>query len=184
MSHKPGTYLGGIRSIQDLRARCVIDGDCDCWHLLKTDGSPLPEKCRQNIWVHGVGYMTAMRAAWHLSGQKKPIKRGLVMQRACDSFDCVNPDHLRWGSRHTLARLLTERGVFNSAARRASIAKFAAARPQATVVTPELRIWLAESQQTGAEAAHGLGVSKGRADVLRRQMRQRPNSVFTWAASA
>ena len=32
MTHAVGTYLGGIRSVADLRERCRIDDETGCWH--------------------------------------------------------------------------------------------------------------------------------------------------------
>lgn len=180
MSHQHGAYLGSIRTIEDLRQRCVMSSDGDCWHLRTAHGRPLPRAQRHSIWIFGRGLLTATRGAWLLAtGSLPQDQRGFVVFRSCESYDCVNPAHLKCGLRKTLIRHSVNAGTFETPARKAALKGFKASRPQAMVVTPELRVWLMESTQSGVEAAHGLGVTQGRANALRQAMRARPNSVFS-----
>jgi hypothetical protein len=182
MSHEHGAYLGGIRCLKTLRERCVMDKDGDCWHLRTARGRPMPTVGVYQFWVHGLGHCTATRGAWFLSGRPMPTHRGVIIFRSCESYDCVNPDHLRSGIRRSLMRHLVDVGRFESEARRAALETFKSSRPQAQIVTPELKAWLMESRQSGPDVAHALGVTPSRANNIRREMRKRPASVFNLGA--
>lgn len=183
MSHEHGTYLGSIRCLDTLRERCVVDKDGgDCWRLRSARGRLLPKGRVQRIWVHGHGHCTATRGAWLLAGRPLPTHKHMVIFRTCEQYDCVNPEHLKAGIRKTLTRQMIDTKRFDTEARRAAQLKFFAARPTPTKVTPELKAWLLESTQSGVDAAHGLGVTQGRANVLRAEARKRPASVFSLGA--
>lgn len=93
MAHAEGTYLGGVRSVADVRQRCVVDAD-GCWHLRTAHGKPQRMGRVQRIWVHGVGCVSATRAVWELAhGCKMGRHRRAV--RVCESYDCANPEHIR-----------------------------------------------------------------------------------------
>lgn len=184
MSHEHGTYLGSVRCLETLRGRCTMDKDSDCWHLRTASGRPMPRVGRHGLWLNGRGLMTATRAAWLLAHGSLPTQRSMVVYRACDSYDCVNPKHLKAGLRTALVRSRMASGAMDTPARRAALEAFKRSRPTAVAVTAELRLWLAQSAQSGVDAAHGLGVSQSRANALRRQMRARPNSVFAMGAAA
>jgi hypothetical protein len=182
MSHEHGTYLGSIRCLETLRERCVMDKDGDCWHLRTARGRPMQKGLIQRVFVFGHGHCTATRAAWVLAGRPLPTQKNMVIFRACEQYDCVNPAHLKAGTRRTLTRQMIDTKRFDTEARRAAQQKFFASRPMATKVTPELKVWLIESTQSGVEVAHGLGVTQGRANALRAEARKRPASVFNLGA--
>ena len=183
MSHEHGAYLGSIRTVEDLRQRCVMDKDSDCWHLRTARGRPMPSAHRHSIWIFGLGHFTATRGAWLLAHGSLPQQgKGRVVFRTCDSYDCVNPAHLQCGQRKTLIRHRISLGAFDTPARKAALESFKASRPQPTVVTPELKVWLLESTQSGVDAAHALGVTQGRANCIRAEARKRPASVFGMGA--
>lgn len=94
MSHQPGAYLGGVRSVADVRLRCVLDADSGCWHLRTGHGKPQPLGRVQRIWVHGRGSVSATRAVWELA-HEAPLPRGRRAVRVCGSYDCANPEHIR-----------------------------------------------------------------------------------------
>ena len=108
MSHEHGTYLGSIRCLETLRERCVMDKDGDCWHLRTARGRPLQKGLIQRIFVHGHGHCTATRGAWVLAGRPLPTQKNMVIFRTCEQYDCVNPEHLKAGSRRTLTRQMIE----------------------------------------------------------------------------
>lgn len=92
MGHPHGKYLGSIRTIADVRERCVIDGDC--WHLRTAHGRPQPKDRVQRIWVHGKGHASATRAIWELAHGIR-MSKGRRAVRTCDSYDCANPAHIK-----------------------------------------------------------------------------------------
>lgn len=106
MSHKPGAYLGGIRTLEDVRLRCYVDPRSDCWHW-RLHFSRGRSCC---MWViDGIEYKgTAARAAWVLSGFK--LEPGWVVSRRrsiCESEDCCNPAHHRAGPKGKVLPKLT-----------------------------------------------------------------------------
>lgn len=94
MSTKTGAYLGGIRTIEDLRQRCRIDA-CGCWvwaYSTSSNGRP-----SVSMFIDGKHKnMNGRRAALTLTG-KKAVQRDLVATAAkgCVNTLCVNPDHCR-----------------------------------------------------------------------------------------
>jgi hypothetical protein len=106
MSHKHGAYLGGIRTLEDVRLRCYVDPRSGCWHW-RLNFSRGRSSC---VWfIAGVEHKgTASRAAWALSGHK--LQPGWVVSRyrsVCDSQDCCNPAHHRAGPRARILPKLT-----------------------------------------------------------------------------
>lgn len=95
MPHAHGTYLGSIRSIADVRLRCVAADDGECWHLRTAHGKPQAKGGRvQRIWVHGRGSVSVTRAVWELA-HGRPMPRGRRGVRMCRTYDCANPAHIR-----------------------------------------------------------------------------------------
>ena len=95
MSHEHGAYLGGIRCIEDIRQRCVMDDETGCWHLRTARGRVFPkgDGRTQRIWVHGRGAVSATRAVWELAHGHQ-MQAGRRAMRTCDSYDCANPAHI------------------------------------------------------------------------------------------
>lgn len=184
MRHAHGTHLDGIASVEDLRQRSVVDEESGCWHLRTARGKPLPRGDRHVIWVHGIGHITATRAAWLLSRPGKTLRNGWICFRNCDSYDCVAPSHISSGNRGTWFRHIKASGKARTPAKLAAVA----ALPKSTQkLTPELRQWLIESQQSGVDAAHALGITQSRANCIRAEHRKaqatRPAaSVFDFAS--
>ncbi len=97
MSHETGTYLGGIRSIEDLRLRCRLDEDTGCWHWTGATECGAPK-----LWVASIGkVMVGYRAAKILAGTT--IKPGHHVWPTCRSRDCLNPAHSTTGTRAAMS---------------------------------------------------------------------------------
>jgi hypothetical protein len=172
-----GTHLGGIRTLEDLRQRCVIRAGSDCWHFRTPDGKQLGRGVGYEIRV-GDQRLTVTKASWLLAGNEPPIP-GRVIYRCCESHDCANPEHLKCGYRKALQKHLRSSGAYSAEGKARTLQALRKSRIQPTKITPELRQWLLESTQNSLEAGHGLGVNKSHAARLRRQVRARPNSVFS-----
>jgi hypothetical protein len=132
MGHKPGAYLGGIRTVEDIRLRCYVDPRSDCWRW-RLSSSRGRSCC---VWsVDGIDHRgTAARAAWALSGFR--LEPGWVVSRnrsICDSPDCCNPAHHRAGPKgEVLPELTPEQreahrvGVMRESRRRSKLSLWAA----------------------------------------------------------
>lgn len=92
----------GVRSLEDLRQRCVIDGETKCWvwkaamsRSLKRNIAPSPRVWLPDPKILGEGILvTAGRAAWLLAGRK--LEPGQVVWRnVCNRPECINPAHAR-----------------------------------------------------------------------------------------
>lgn len=179
MPHEKGAYLGSVRSVEDLRGRCVCDAHTGCWHLRTARGRSLPEDQTTVLWVHGLGKMSAARAAYLLSRGKVPAQ-GMIAYRTCDTRECVNPGHIKATTRAVYARKhIAIRPGEATAAQRESLRRGYSKRQ---VLTPELKSWLIESSQSHGAAAHGIGICASRVSQVRRAAV--PSNVFKIAGRA
>jgi hypothetical protein len=161
MPHAPGTYLGGIRTLEDLRERCVIDADTGCWHwrMAITQGAPRvhlqhPQDGRKVT-------MRGRRAALLLAtGRDLPRGHTAYARHCCQADDCVNPEHSRSGNRREHGQWLTKSGkVKNLLGKRAASRRGWDTRGRK--VTPEMRQDILNSTDEPWQAlADRLGVSK------------------------
>ncbi len=180
MSHDHGAHLGGIRTLADLMGRCVIDRDTACWHLRTARGKPMARDSVHRVWLFGAGVRSATRVAWELRHETQ-VPPGLVVSRACRSYDCVNPAHLRCWSKAEEGELLRRKGHH-----RGSVARKVANRANArcrSKLTPELAQWVRESPQTLVSAAHALDVAPSLVGNIRTGKAWRTDagtSVFSW----
>jgi hypothetical protein len=174
MSHASGAYLGSTRTLEDLRGRCVIVPGCDCWHLRKADGKPMPRDGKRHVvWIHGQGAISATRAAWRLAGKPEP-KEGRLVFRACTSYDCVNPQHLRVGTHMSRAAAQKATGRSMTAAKLRANKEAGLKRSK---VPADVRVWIAESPQTLHEVAHAVGIWPSYASEIRRRLRAQGRGV-------
>ncbi len=126
MVHAVGTYLGGIRTLDDLRARCVVDDITGCWlwsMALAEGGQPhvhylCPDTGRK---LTGKG----RRVALLLAGvQVKPTEVAFA-RAVCAEPTCCNPEHARavtkkqWGHALSLSGKVKNLPSKCAAARRA-----------------------------------------------------------------
>lgn len=188
MSHAKGTRLDGIASLEDLRGRCVIDEDTGCWHLRTARGKPLPTGKVQRVWAHGIGHTTATRLSWMLTHPGQQMRKGYVAFRRCCSYDCVAPEHISAASPQMWGKHMAATGKATTKAKTIAARIQVRNLPQ-NKLTPETRAWLLESTQSGCDAAHGLGISQGRANIIRAEHRKavvsRPAaSIFEFAMRA
>jgi hypothetical protein len=169
MPHAPGTVLDGtLACLETLRMRCVCDDVDGCWHLRTARGRPLPDDSRHVVWVAREGHMTATRAAWLFAKGKHAPKDWLIVRR-CDSYDCVNPKHLRAVTRPKHGALLRKRGRTKTTAKTIAAKLNGLKRSR---LTPELRRWMVESEQPSHAVAHALGVVTSHVINLRRRARE------------
>lgn len=102
----------GIRSLEDLRIRCVIDDVTECW-IYPTVEAVDP---RARVWLppdvvneEKGRTLTIRKAAWILAGKKLP-KGHLVYGHVCVRLDCANPEHSRAASRANMGAAQAKSG--------------------------------------------------------------------------
>lgn len=162
MSTKPGAYLGGIRTVDDVRLRCYVDPETDCWHwrLHFARGRT------QCVWLGADGQVrkgAAARAAWELAGRR--LAPGWIVsrdRRVCESEDCCNPAHHRAGPRAKVIPALTEEQRLTH-----RIATTRASRQRASLSMDAARRIRQSGETLAAEAAK-WGVSPSTVSQVRR----------------
>jgi len=140
-----------MKTLEDLRQRCVVDGQDGCW-LFK------PTRAYVNAPVmNGVPRsMQPRRAAWLLAGGR-PLASGYRVFGLCGTPGCVNPEHLRALTPAEHGRRVTSAQTYKGNARRV-LAVRAGGRQRASL-TPEMIREIAASPETGLRLAARFGVS-------------------------
>lgn len=156
MSEADGRYLGGIRTIEDLRLRCRVDDITGCWHWVQgiSQGAP-----KVHYVINGKkGSGRGRKAALLLSGI--PIPKGHVVfpKRICPSDDCVNPEHSRAGTRNNHGKYLRATGKSISMTK--TVAARKSARGKRAKLTIEDARAIRESTESQAKVAKRFGVSQ------------------------
>lgn len=188
MSFPKGTRLGGIRTVEDLKLRSVVDEDTGCWHwsMAMFAGAP-----RVHAWLPDTGREVTMRgrrAALYLEqGHDIPAKHIAYARHCCKSDDCVNPAHSRSGTKAQWGKWLTKTGKTKNLP-----SKCVAARKgwdkRGRKLTPEDVADIRSSKDSIVKTARRLGVSTGAVSSVLQQLSHRPlmagASVFTWGVAA
>lgn len=159
MSHPFGTYLGGIRTITDLRDRCRVDEHTGCWHwgLVVSQGSPR---------VHFVAPDTGKRITTRGRRAALYLKRGrdlrdgmrAIPAAGCKSDDCCNPAHARAASTADVGRYMKQSG--KSKTMRKKIAARQVARTTRAKLDPEKAREIRASSETTTALAKRYNVSQ------------------------
>ncbi len=180
-----GTHLGGIRTLEDLRGRCVIDSDTKCWVYRVTRQPHSREAWDINVWLSEHRRSeTLQRAAWLLAGRELSRGPRWSVWRTCDDAACCNPAHLLAGTRHEMGAWMQRTGRMRGLPERAAINQRIKLASGTCVLTHELADWIRDSSQTGRAMAHALGCSPqvvSRVRLGRTWKRTLPAaSVFHW----
>jgi hypothetical protein len=172
-----GIRTDGIRCVDDLRQRSIVDKSCGCWRWRQqcVDGSA-------RIYLVAGGKrqkVSGRRAALILSGHVIPEGHEAFARECCRYDDCVNPAHARSGTRRESRQYQASRGTFSAPHCYAHLHKFSAARRK---LTPEQRVEVAVSREPAKQIAARLGVSPDLVWKLRlRKSKPRVvRSVFEW----
>ena len=186
MPTKTGDYLGGIRTVEDLRIRCVVDAETECWHwrLAMVQGSPKVHFVAPD--GSGRRTMCGRRAALYLH-RGIDIPRGHVAfaKLMCRSADCVNPEHSTSGDRHAHGAWITAAGVHNwpdAKAKRSAASRKAWDKRGRKLTAADVQ-QIRASSESAAKIAGRIGVSQFAVWAARVGNTHRPHlpqaSVFT-----
>ena len=126
MPHKPGTILNGIRTVEDMRTRCVIDEETGCWNWTLACCAGVPKLHYRDPVTGAPKTGKGRRVALILATGKQPPKNRIAYAKSCcTSVLCVNPDHARLGTKAAWGEWLSKSGLVknlpskSAAARRA-----------------------------------------------------------------
>lgn len=118
----------GVRTLEDLRARCVIDGETLCW--VWRGATVTNAKGRgtdvSRVWLPAEvagrpQVMTASRAAWLLDGNDLPPGH-VVWRSRCHCRElCINPQHGAAGTRRQMFDAFIANGRLRGDPRRAVV---------------------------------------------------------------
>lgn len=188
----------GVRTLEDLRSRCVIDAETGCWLWRGAMSRGERGQPTTRVWLPAAApggtatTATAPRAAWLLAG--KQLQPGHVVWRQhCTRSDCINPHHGAAGTRPQMHAAIVASGRLRGDPRRAAIN----ARNRASTLLPvetvrrAERMYAAGAMQKEVRAA--LCISARSAQMIRQGLHPhsvgRVNvvagaSVFAWRAAA
>lgn len=158
-SKKSGKQHGGIRTLADLKSRCRIDEDSECWLWTGAVQQRSASFAEPRVWLADKEVTTTLgRAAWGLAGKDEPVPGKYIWRRYCSSL-CGNPDHLMVGTRKQWGAWLVERGHWRGRPERSLINRRVTREFGIVVLNEESAQWIRESQQPNVEIAHALGCS-------------------------
>lgn len=177
----------GVRTLEDLRVRCLIDEITKCWTYQLRKAPDRHRTWSANIWMSDLQKSeTLQRAAWLLAHGKLGTARDWNVWRTCGNQMCCNPAHLKAGPRRQMGAWQAQDGSLRGDPVRSAINRRAKINSASTLLTYELADWIKESAQSGLAVAHALAVSPQ--TVSRVRLGQswvrtvQAASVFSWAS--
>lgn len=179
----------GIKTLEDLRERCVVDDFTGCWTFQVQHRPARRGDWGCNVWLSDQQRSeTLQRAGWLLAGRPMGKGRGWVVWRTCTNLLCCNPAHLRAGPREQMGQWQEQKGTLRGDPKRAAINRRIKIESGQSKLTHELADWIRESAQTGLAIAHALDVSRtcvSRVRMGQTYVRTMPaSSVFSWGLTA
>lgn len=178
---KAGAYLGGIRTVEDLRCRCRMNEETGCWHwgMAICDGAPTVHFVDQN----GVRRKArGRRASLLISGRVIPKGHTAFAKAICKSDDCVNPEHSRSGTRDEAGAHIAKSGIWkNNPNKMAAIRELSKKKRK---LTPEAANEIRLSDLTHKELSEAHGISRYAIWCIKqgRSYKQQGYGVFSLAA--
>lgn len=184
--NKKGARLANsILSLDDLKSRCFVDSATGCWiwRMSSSDGAARawfvdPETGVGRVW-------TATRLAIRLATGSDPA--GVVYRYQCRDQSCINPAHLRVGTR-------AEAGAYrasidlNKGNPAIILANTKTGRAQSKLTLEQVRM-IRASDEPGTTLGPKLGVTQSTISAIRLGKKWRDeaaanSSVFAWRPSA
>lgn len=175
MAHAFGTDLGGVRNVERLRDRCVVDELTGCWLWKggRSHGRPRVMLVHPETGKHV--RMSGPKAAWVLSNGHD-VPKGRIAMLTCRSADCCSPEHSKAATRVELGRHLAKTGAAkHDTLRRAQMTR--KAREVSGKLSIEIAREIRSSDLPAHEEAKRWGVGKTTITAIRRNERWRETVV-------
>lgn len=95
-------HFRGITTVEDLKARCIVDDFTGCWHFQGAMREDRNGNRTPAVWIfdsirNKFRTMTGPMAVVEIEGKRTP--QMTIAWRDCRCDDCLNPAHIRAGTR-------------------------------------------------------------------------------------
>lgn len=172
-------WIGSMKKISDIKARCVVDYETDCWHWRGAKANGRFPKISLKT-KEGPKHFTGAKVAMLLTGHEVP-KGMVVYHYKCHSVDCLNPAHLKIGTNRDKWEHIKREGYLRGDPSRAAINK-AIAMKSCKVAKHMDEIM--NSDKTSVQLAIELGIHQSTIRAARAKRKGSTqiinSSVFTW----
>lgn len=179
LNRRIGAILGAIKNLDGIKARCDVNEDTDCWlwRFSVAGSAKVPHG-------HFNGRNLSMVRTAYRFHTRRPVPAVMIVWRTCCSKLCLNPQHMRQGTRAQHGQWVAEQGHM-----RGNIGRINACRAAAvsrTTVTADIARQIMASDKPHAEWARELGVTTQtvKRALVRRTEGGANSSVFTWRPAA
>lgn len=174
--NNPKKRQDGIRTVDDLKARCKVNDETGCWMWAgaRHHGSA-------RVWLPGIGAQAIPFALHYLRTGTRPEK-GAMLVPICGNTDCANPAHRKLGNRSVLQSTLRPK---LDPLHKARIGK--SKRAISPIYSPEAHADILASNEPGDVLAKRWGMHKTHIGRIKRGEAwalTREASVFAWRPAA
>jgi hypothetical protein len=151
--------MSGIRTLDDLLDRCVVDKITECW-VYRVQPHPLAKrKHPTQVWMADLKTLySPARAAWLLSGRPKGQSKDWTVWRTCETQYCCNPTHSLAGTRKAMGKWVKKTGHWRGNPRRSAVNRLVQIASGRSVINHEIADAIRKSDKKGVELAKELGV--------------------------
>lgn len=179
LNRRIGAMLGAITDLAGIKARCEVNEDTECWiwRFSVAGGAKVPH-------AHiGGKNLSMVRVAYEFS-RGRPVQKNHIVWRTCCQKLCLNPEHMRQGTRSHQGQWVREQGTMRGDLKRIKACRAGAATR--TKVTTEIARQIMLSDRPYADWARELGVSTHavKRAVIKRVEGAPNSSVFAWRPAA
>lgn len=171
--------LGGVYSLDDIKARCVID-EAGCWRWAHGMRGQTPVAYLYDAENKCSVKVNARRQSVLFAG-RKIRQREYVMCRTDCCNECVNPAHLRICSYSELCQAYAARGSYGSPERVANLRR-ASIKQRKTNDAQRLEIRLSDRPLRELAAEYGIAYNTVKAIRCRKRRKTPVSSVFNLGA--
>ena len=146
-------------TLEDIKARCVEEGECWIWLGTVSDsGYPIMKR-------DGGPCLLVRRVAIALDGRAPKPRQPVAC--TCDDKRCVAPAHLKLSTWTKVGKSAAAKGAFSGKARCAKVAAGRRAKNDVKL-TPEIALVIRESQESGPVLAQRYGVNRSLINAIKR----------------
>lgn len=180
---KKGHCFGGIRTVDDIKLRCVEDEFTGCWNWkLSKSGGKYPHT---SIYVNGESRrVSGVQAALFVDG--RPVPKGMTgYHHLCSNNLCMNPAHMTIGThQQKWAHIKASNSLKGDSRRKAVNTTVKRSTSKLTPYVDEIRA----SDESSRAIAARLGCCAAAIRNIRAYKSHKPtvsnSSVFAWRPAA